>query len=140
MSDNIIPNSTPPGQEVTPVSVDQLRDRAARWIAARMGLAGAGPDEFIAGYIDNFLPVYVDPNRQDEGEYWYVWILTPGGVAARIVTETLPGLYLDHEGHVYQVEPDHLLVLGTIARIGDSPLLTRHLLDEWRHRREGDDV
>ena len=50
--------------------------------------------------------------------------LFPLTVEARVVNELMPGLYCDHEGNVYEYDPEWVFVLGTITRIGDDPLLT----------------
>jgi hypothetical protein len=51
----------------------------------------------------------------------------PGiGKSARIAQQLIPGVYLDHEGNCYEHEPEWTLTLGTISRVGDTPLLTKN--------------
>jgi hypothetical protein len=112
-----------------PVPVDQLtrdewRERARQFVDMRIGIAGARANEFVAGYVDNFRPVYCI-QVIIEGESWYVWFVVPGeGKFVRVVNQLLPGVYVDHEGTVHEHDPDWVLVLGTVTRIGDQPLLT----------------
>jgi hypothetical protein len=95
---------------------------------ATPGRGRAKADEFIVGHVDDFKGVYATPG-QVEGETWYVWFIFPGeGKAARVVNELLPGLYCDHQGNVYEHDPEHLIVLGTITRIGKTPLLSPDML------------
>ena len=108
----------------TTLTRQEWQERAQEFIKMRLGLAGAKENEFMVGYIDNFKGVYATPGQID-GESWYVWFIFPGGgKAARVVNELMPGLYCDHEGNVYEYDPEWVFVLGTITRIGDDPLLT----------------
>jgi hypothetical protein len=106
----------------------ELRDHwkalARQFMKARRGLAGAAAQEFTAGYVEGFLPVYVLPGKV-QGETWYVWFVFPGkGKAARVVNKLLPGVYVDHEGNVIEHPLEWTLILGTVTRIGNTPLLT----------------
>lgn len=101
----------------------QWQDRAQEFIKMRQGLAGAKENEFMIGYIDDFRGVYAIPTQVD-GEPWFVWFLFPEGKAARVVNELMSGLYCDHEGNVYEHDPEWTLVLGTVTRIGEEPLLS----------------
>lgn len=115
--------STPSIAQKT-VTYQVWQERAQEFIKLRLGVAGAKAGEFIVGYIDDFKGVYVTPG-QVEGEAWYVWFIFPDeGKAARVVNELTPGLYCDHEGNVYEHDPEWVLVLGTVARIGKTPLLS----------------
>ncbi len=103
-------------------------EKAAEWVAMRTGLAGATKEEFCAGYVGDFKPVYAKLVRVD-GEPWYVWFVTPGqGVAGRIVNQLLPGVFCDHEGNVIEHDPAWTMVLGTVTRLGDQPLLSLEML------------
>jgi hypothetical protein len=108
----------------TTLTRQEWQERAQEFIKMRLGLAGAKENEFMVGYIDGFKGVYATPG-QIEAESWYVWFIFPGGgKAARVVNELMPSLYCDHEGNVYEYDPEWVFVLGTITRIGDDPLLT----------------
>ena len=74
-------------------------------------------DPFNGGMY-NLTPEKID------GETWFCWFLSKGGKAARVVNELMPGLYVDHEGNCYEHDPEMVLVLGTVSRIGEDPLLT----------------
>ncbi len=102
----------------------QWLDRAQEFVRMRLGLWEATDREFLAGYVDGFKAVYAIPERV-EGEPWYVWFIFPGkGKAARIVNEIMPGVFCDHEGNVYEHDPAWTIVLGTVTRIGQEPLLS----------------
>ena len=105
---------------------EQWQDRAQEYIKMRLGLAGARENEFMVGYIDDYIGVYAIP-EQIEGEPWFVWFLFPQGKAARVVNELIPGVYCDHEGHVIEHDPEWTLVLGTVTRTGEEPLLSMEM-------------
>ena len=99
------------------------------FLEMRRGLWEASQDEALVGYVDGFTPVYVTPWEHTEGESWYVWFVFPGkGQAARVVTELMPGTYVDHAGMVIEHDPEWVLVLGTVTRKGSAPLLSREML------------
>jgi hypothetical protein len=101
---------------------------ADEFLEMRRGLWEAGQDESLVGYVDTFTPVYVKLWERIEGESWYVWFIFPGeGKAARLVTEIVPGSYLDHKGNVIEHDPELTLVLGTVTRKGATPLLSRDM-------------
>jgi len=102
---------------------------AEMFLNDRRGLWEATQDEALVGYVDGFTPVYVKPWERVDGESWYVWFIFPGeGSAGRIVTELMPGVYVDHGGNVHEHDPDLTLVLGTVTRKGNQPLLSRDML------------
>jgi hypothetical protein len=105
---------------------EQWQEKAEEYIRIRLGVAGAQENEFMVGYIDDFIGVYAIP-EQIEGEPWFVWFLFPEGKAAGVVNELIPGVYYDHEGHVIEHDPEWTLVLGTNTRRGRGLLLTRDL-------------
>ncbi len=107
---------------------------AGRFVTMRRGIAGARGDEFAVGYLDGFKAVYAQAFKR-EGEPWYVWFITPGrGHCERIVTELMPGIYVDHEGTVIEWDPAWMLVVGTVTRVGDEPLLTADMLNKAKAR------
>lgn len=110
-------------------TVEDWQRYAEIFLEMRRGLWEASQDEALVGYVDGFTPVYVKPWEREEGESWYVWLIFPGqGNAGRIVTEVLPGTYVDHKGNVIEHDPEWVMVLGTITRKGDQPLLTPDML------------
>jgi hypothetical protein len=102
---------------------------AEAFVEMRRGLFNASQDEALVGYVDGFTPVYIAPWERQEGESWYVWFIFPGkGNAGRVVTEIIPGSYMDHAGTVIEHDPEWTLVLGTVTRKGNRPLLTPGML------------
>lgn len=92
---------------------------AGRWMYDRMGLLDAQRGEFVAGYVDDFQPVYVQAGKKWEDEPWLVWFVTPGvGRTMRIVCKVMEGVYVDHEGTVHEHDPAWVIVLGTVTRVG----------------------
>ena len=102
---------------------------ALEFIVARKGIAGAEPDEFIAGYLDGFRGVYVKPKKLD-GRFWLVWLVEPKiwVKSQRIVQRLMGGVYLDHEGGIIEWPAQWVLILGSIERVGDEPLLSLSML------------
>jgi hypothetical protein len=95
------------------------------FLELRRGLFEASQDESLVGYVDGFTPVYVTPWERQEGESWYVWFIFPGkGNAGRVVTEIIPGSYMDHAGTIVEHDPEWVMVLGTVTRKGNQPLIS----------------
>ena len=133
MSDLILIQLMEKGQKnFTP---EDWQTYAEIFLEKRMGLWEATPDECLVGFVNGFTPVYVTPWEKEEGEWWYVWLIFPGeGKAARIVTELLPGTYVDHAGTVIEHPAKWVLVLGTVTCKGGAALLTPEMVREYRER------
>jgi hypothetical protein len=110
-------------------SRDYWKTQAAEWVEMRLGIAGAKDGEFCAGYIGAFKPIYARPGKV-EGESWFVWLVESGvGACQRIVNEVMPGVLVDAQnGEVYEHDSAWVVVLGTVTRIGNQPLLTLDML------------
>jgi hypothetical protein len=111
------------------MTIEDWRERAEKFVRICMGIIGSKPDEFIVGYIDNFLPVYATPEIREDDTI-VVWFISPQGKTMRIVNEVLPGVYCDHEGNVYEHDRDQVIILGTVTRVGDRPLLSIEMLKD----------
>lgn len=117
-------NSTP-----TTMTIEDWRKRAETFVCVRTGVIGARSDEFLVGYIKNFLPVYATPEIRAD-DTLVAWFISPQGKTMRIINEILPGVYCDHEGNVYEHDCDQVILLGTVMRIGNQPLLTLEMLTQ----------
>jgi hypothetical protein len=113
-------------------TIEYWQKQKEDFIELRRGVAGAGEDEFIADFLDDYRGIFVTPDEGQPGESLYIWYIDPDERChKRIVRALLPGLYIDHQGHLYELPPERVIVLGTVSRIG-PPLFTRQHVDLWR--------
>lgn len=102
------------------------------FIELRRGVAGAGENEFAAGVNEDYRGVFVTIDEGQPDETQYLWYINPAGECEQYIAQAiLPGLYLDHIGHLHELDPERVIVLGTVSRIG-PPLFTRQHVDLWR--------
>lgn len=115
-------------------TVEYWQQQKEDFIELRRGVAGAAANEFIANFLDDYRGVFVTPDNGQPGESHYIWYIDPDGHRhERIVQPLLPGLYMDHQGNLYELAEERVIVLGTVSRIG-PPLFTRQHLEEWQGR------
>ena len=99
---------------------------------SRRGLGGAGPNEWLAGFIGGFpggYPLYGSFEQPAEGEPAIVQFTDGDGYTwPYLVQEIMPGVYLNCvDGKVLEVPPElEVVVLSGVSRIGNAMGLVRN--------------